>query len=297
MNDRIRFFIGVDGGGTGCRVRLADADGEILGESRGGAANVYLDRERATATIRDTIAAVLAKAGLAATSREEVSLGLGLAGVSSREVAAAIRAAFPEFGSVAVVHDGASACLGAHGGADGGLVIVGTGSAAVLRLRGAEVSFGGRGFHLGDDGSGACLGRDLWRKVLRAYDGLEPWSPLLRSSMAEFGDDPVAVIRWGRDARSHEFAAYAPRVFAAAREFDPAALLLVRDSAAAIGELMAALRDRGAPRISLVGGLAGEITPYLAGDIHELLSPPLADALSGALMLAGAPRGFNRAAI
>ena len=294
MNTRSRFFIGVDGGGTGCRVRLADAAGRILGESIGGAANVYLDRPRATATIRDTIAAVLAKAGLAAANRADLSLGLGLAGVSGPEVAATVRAAFPEFGSVAVVHDGVSACLGAHGGEDGGLVIVGTGSAAVLRLRGVDVSFGGRGFHLGDDGSGACLGRDLWRKVLRAYDGLEPWSPLLQNSMAEFGGDPVAVIRWGRDARSHEFAAFAPRVLAAARELDPAALVLVNQSAAAIGELIEALRYRGAPRISLVGGLAGEITPYLADEPRDSLSPPLADALAGALMLAGAPRGSGR---
>ena len=47
-----------------------------------------------------------------------------------------------------------TACIGAHAGADGGLVIAGTGSAAIARVRGKETIIGGRGFALGDDGVG-----------------------------------------------------------------------------------------------------------------------------------------------
>ncbi len=36
------FFLGVDGGGTHCRARLADSEGRALGEGTGGPANARL---------------------------------------------------------------------------------------------------------------------------------------------------------------------------------------------------------------------------------------------------------------
>lgn len=283
----IDYFIGVDGGGTGSRLRLVDSDGIVLASATGGPANVYLDFDRAIRTLRDTIAAGLASAALRDEVLSTTALGLGLAGVSASSVAEQVRAAFPEFARVTVSNDGLTACLGAHGGRDGGLAIVGTGSAAVLRLHGTAVNFGGRGFHLGDDGSGACMGRDLVRKALRAHDDLEPWTPLLRAVMAEFDDDPVRVIQWGREAASRDFAAYAPLVFEAAKQGDAAAQDLANRSAEAIGELILALRHRGAPRIALVGGLAAALSPFLDPSVRALLQMPKADALAGALLLAG----------
>ena len=44
-------FIGVDGGGTRCRVQVADAEGRPVGAAEGGSANVYLDFAGAIATI------------------------------------------------------------------------------------------------------------------------------------------------------------------------------------------------------------------------------------------------------
>ena len=37
------FFIGVDGGGTGCRAVVAGSDGAILGSGRSGSANIVTD--------------------------------------------------------------------------------------------------------------------------------------------------------------------------------------------------------------------------------------------------------------
>ena len=279
-------FVGVDGGGTGCRARICDAQGQTLAEAQGAAANVYLDFDRAIAALQATIRTGLDRAGL---ENAPLSIGCGLAGVSSDAVAARVRQALLPLGEVSVTNDGVTACIGAHGGGHGGLVITGTGSVAVLRFGGMVTTFGGRGFHLGDDGSGARMGRDLWHKTLRAYDGLEPWTPLLRRTMAQFEDDPVAVIAWARNAPSHQFASHAPQVFAAADERDPAAVDLVSRAAAAIAELISALHDRGAPRISIAGGMAAAMEPYLNPVAASRLSARLADALSGALILAGAP--------
>lgn len=288
-------YIGVDGGGSSCRARLLEATGQLGGIVDGaGPANVYLDFERALETIRRTIEKVGAVGGLDSDSIRQARIGLGLAGVSSGAVADRVRAALPQFPQVTVVHDGVAACLGAHSGRDGGVVIAGTGSAAVLRLRGVNTSFGGRGFILGDDGSGAWIGRSIWQHALRAYDGLAPRSTVLNSLMDEFAQDPSAAIAWARTAPSHAFAAYAPRVFAAAEAGDAAGLEVIRAAARAIGELIEALHERGAPRISLVGGMAGAISPHLPAQARERLTPAMADALEGALLLAGAPRDFSR---
>lgn len=280
-------FLGLDGGGSRCRARLCDPLGRVVAEAEGGAANVYLDFEGAVATVKATVDEVLQRAGLGGGAGSRLSAGLGLAGVSSPAVAARVGAAVTLLARVQVVHDGVAACLGAHGGQDGGLVIAGTGSGAVLWRDGHAISIGGRGFLLGDDGSGAVLGRALWRRALRAHDGLEPKTPILAALMAEYADDPVRVIAWGRAAPSYAFAAYAPQAFASAADADPAALAVVSDAANAIAELVEALRRRSAPRIALVGGMAEAITPYLPAAARAALKPPLADALDGALFLAG----------
>lgn len=272
-------------------MRLTDGGGRVLAAAEGGSANVYLALDASLAGIEDTLRRATAEAGLDDGAWQDAALGLGLAGVSSDGIAARVAAAFaPRFAHVVVRNDAVIACLGAHAGQDGGLVIAGTGSAATLRLTGADIAIGGRGFLLGDDGSGAVMGRQIWRRALRAHDGLEPASPLLRSLMAEFDHDPVAVITWGRHATSRDFGSYAPRILTAAHDGDPAAAAVVGDASQAIGELVDALVRRDAPRVSLVGGLAAPLQPFLADATRARLEPPLGDALDGALVLAGLER-------
>ncbi|MGI4765283.1 MAG: BadF/BadG/BcrA/BcrD ATPase family protein, partial [Janthinobacterium lividum] len=256
-------FMGIDGGGSTCRVRLRDGSGALLSEAVGGSANVYLDRAGALAAIRDTIAKAMVEAELSDADRSRMSLGLGLAGVSSPAIAAETEASLDGYAAVRVSNDAVTACLGAHGGADGGLVIAGTGSAGVALVGGRETVIGGRGFILGDDGSGARIGHDAWRRALRAHDGLEPHTGFTRALMARFGDDPAAVVRWGLTARSADYGAEAPACFDAAAAGDAVALSIVTKAAAALAELVEALRRLGAVRIAMVGGGAAAIGVYL----------------------------------
>ncbi len=288
--------MGIDGGGSTCRARLRDDGGLLLAEATGGSANVYLDFAGALARIRACIAEALAAAGLPGSAAARLRLGLGLAGVSSPAVAAEVAAALDGYAAVRVSNDGVTACLGAHAGADGGLVIAGTGSAGVALVDGREINIGGRGFVLGDDGSGARIGHAAWRRALRAHDGLEPHTPYTRALMARFDDDPAAVIRWGLTARSADYGAEAPACFAAAAAGDAVALSIVREAASALAELVAALRRHGAERIAMVGGGAAAIRPYLPGGAAQALSEPLGDACDGAILLAGGrlPSGAAR---
>jgi glucosamine kinase len=282
-----KYFLGIDGGATRCRARLREASGEMIAEAEGPAANIYVDFERALAAIRGAIDRTLAGAGIESPARPSISLGLGLAGLSSREDAARVAAALPGWASVVAVNDAVTACLGAHGGGDGGLIIAGTGTAAIARVKGGETILGGRGFLLGDDGSAARIGADALRAALRAYDGLEPMTPLARAILSHFSDDAVAMERWARSATPSDYGAFAPQALAAAAAGDCMARPIVEVAARALGALTRAVEKLGAPRISMIGGLAGPIRPYLKPEIAALLSPPTHDSEDGAILAAG----------
>jgi len=282
-----RFFLGVDGGATRCRARLRDAGGAFVAEVEGPPANVYVDFDGAIAAARAQIEAACAKVGLAAADRARVALGLGLAGLSSADDAKRVEARFNGLAGVRAANDAVTACLGAHGGADGALVIAGTGSAAIARVNGRETVIGGRGFLLGDDGSAARVGADAVRAALRAYDGLGPSSPLTQEAMRRFRDDPLVAIQWAISAKPTGYGAFAPLVFECAGAGDEMALAIVSSAARAVDALISAVQALGAERVALVGGLSGAIRPYLEASSQAALSRPLFDAVDGAILLAG----------
>ena len=284
---RAPLTLGVDGGATRCRARLRDGDGELLAEASGAAANIHVDFAAAVAAMRAAVSEVLDKAGLSGADRGSIAIGLGLAGFKEASDSARVAAAFPGFRLVRAANDATTACIGAHAGADGGLIIAGTGSAAVARVRAKETIIGGRGFALGDDGSGSHIGLEALRCAMRAYDGLGPASALTGDIIGHFGGDPVAMMLWARDAKPGDFGAFAPRVFERAGARDPVALEIASEAARAIGALISGVVALGAERIALVGGVGEALRPYLAPDIAARLSAPLHDATDGAILFVG----------
>jgi glucosamine kinase len=279
--------IGVDGGATRSRARLRDAAGKMLMEASGAAANIHVDFAAAIAALSAVVEEVLRKAALSDADPAQIVVGLGLAGFNEADDAARVAAAFPGFRLARAANDATTACIGAHAGADGGLIIAGTGSAAIARVQGAETIIGGRGFALGDDGSGAHIGLDALRSAMRAYDGLAPASPLTDDIISQFANDPVAMMKWARDAKPGDFGAFAPRVFDRAGVRDPVALEIASTAARAIGALIRGVVALGAERVAMVGGVGEALRPYLEPDIAARLSPPLYDPTDGAILFVG----------
>ena len=190
-------MLGVDGGATHCRARLRDAHGKLLAEASGAAANIHVDFAAAVAAMRAAVDEVLAKAGLG-DHGETIALGFGLAGFKQGATRRGWRRRFPASRLVCAANDATTACIGAHAGADGGLVIAGTGSAAIARVQAKETIIGGRGFALGDDGSGSHIGLEALRSAMRAHDGLEPASALTEDLLGRVrrrsgGDDELGA--------------------------------------------------------------------------------------------------------
>jgi glucosamine kinase len=182
--------------------------------------------------------------------------------------------------------DAHAACIGAHGGRDGGIIIAGTGTIGWAMVQDKIHRIGGWGLPISDEGSGAWLGGELLRRVLWARDGRVPWTPLLRSAFADFHDDPHAILEWIANAQPNDLGSYAPRIVAHAEERDAAAIELMSLAAGHIDALAARLVDCGADRLSLMGGLAPLLQPWLAPETRSHLVAPAGDALAGALALA-----------
>lgn len=280
---KAQLFLGVDGGATRCRARLRDSSGRELGCGLGPASNIYLDFDEAMRVVRETIESAI----VAGAARQEISVGLSLAGLSDDKEAERVAAALPGFARVVAVNDAVGACVGANGLGDGGLIIAGTGSAGIARVGARTTTIGGRGFWLGDDGSAARLGEAALRATLRALDGLEPMSRLARALARHFDDDPLRMSRWAADARPSDYGAFAPQILEVARSGDARAREIAGEAANAIAALANALNALGAERIALVGGFGEPLRPFLPPDVAKRLAAPWRDAVDGAILLAG----------
>jgi N-acetylglucosamine kinase-like BadF-type ATPase len=185
-------FVGVDGGGTGCRARIQDADGSLLGTGIAGPAALRLGIDRALTEVEKACHSAIHEAGLDSNALNSVHAAVGLAGVGRKGALEQLTLRQHPFSSVVYVNDATIACIGAHGGRDGGIVIVGTGSVGFAVVGGQEIRVGGYGFPISDEGSGADVGLHAIRLALRAYDDTR----VIRERLA--AADP-ANAQWQRD--------------------------------------------------------------------------------------------------
>jgi glucosamine kinase len=279
-------FVGIDGGGSSCRARIANAAGKRLGEGRAGSANTRLGLEHVFGEIVAACRAALADAGLRPDAISRLHAGLGLAGLNLQSERAKVAAHPHPFATTVAESDAYIACLGAHAGADGAILIVGTGSCGLGIVRGRTFLVGGWGFQVSDQGSGAIIGREAVRQALLAHDAVIPATPFARAIMARFDDDPEQVVLWGDRAKPSDYAALAPLALEHAGQGDPLAIAIVSAVAEDVARLIRALCAAGAPNVALVGGLAGPMTPYLPPETRAVLIEPKGDALDGALLMA-----------
>jgi glucosamine kinase len=279
-------FAGVDGGGTGCRARIEDRAGRVLGTGIAGPAALRLGIERAVAEVEKACRAALADAGLDSDAIGALHVAAGLAGIGRKGVLEQLAVRPHSYRSIVYAHDATTACLGAHGAREGGIVIVGTGSIGFAVVGGREVRVGGFGFPISDEGSGADLGLQAIRLALRAYDQRAIGTSLTREVMMRFHNDPYEAVAWMDRATATDYATFAPLVMRHADAGDSVARRIVRDAAEQIDELVRRLSECGAARVALLGGLASPMQPWLAPDVQRRLVPVQGDAVDGALHLA-----------
>lgn len=280
------YFLGVDGGGTGCRARIEDQAGSVLGQGLSGPATTRLGIDEAWASISRAYSAAIEEAGFGAAQTAKIQAGIGLAGIGRKGALEALRAIAHPFASIDFVSDGVGACLGAHSGLDGAIVIAGTGSIGLGFVDGRDLRVGGYGFPISDEGSGADLGLKVVQLALRAHDGRHERTALLAEVMQRFQNDPMEAVAWMDRATATDYAALAPMVMRHADQGDPVGRRIVQSAAEQIDTFVRVLFEQGAPRVTLLGGLSSPLEPWLAPDVRRRLKPADGDAVSGAIILA-----------
>ncbi|WP_379064845.1 BadF/BadG/BcrA/BcrD ATPase family protein [Mesorhizobium sp. UC22_110] len=279
------FVLGIDGGGTSCRAALATASGKILGRAKSGAANIRSDLTGARTHIVDAARQAFLAAGEDPELITQTPAILGLAGANVGTYKQQLEAILP-FSRSSVETDFEIALEGAVGSGDGAIAILGTGTAYMVRKQGKSHSVGAWGFQVGDQGSGARIGRDLLEQTLLAYDGIREASPLTREMMGIFRDNPQDLVEFTTHAKPGDFGGFAPKVFENAATGDIVATWIVDKSVGDVEASLGVLDLQAGDPLCLLGGLAPLYAPRLSERFRALLKTPLDDALGGSVRMA-----------
>lgn len=289
MNGQV--FIGIDGGATGTRLRLENADGSVCADAAAGPSSLTLGVEAAWCNIKAALDDALAEANLGPSSLAQAIVAAGLAGSRNPERRNAFLAAAPELGGLHVYSDGYVALIGAHGGRPGVVVAIGTGTVAhVLNVDGTSRQVGGWGFPVGDEGGGAWLGWRAVAETLHVADGRRTnppgGSPLHRDLAAALGPDHEDLVSWTVEANTTRYASLAPTVIDHAKRGDEGARALLEEGNRQIEALIRAADPSDTLPLALTGSLAPIYEQSLEPGLAARLVAPEGTAVDGAMLLA-----------
>ena len=259
-----------------------------------------------TDAVADRLAPLVQEVRAAFEGADLGGLAVGLAGAGTPDLCDAVRAALRERigpAPLAVTHDADIALEAAFGEGSGAVLLVGTGSMVYARAReGTTARAGGWGPALGDDGSGAALGRAALRAALAALDGGPP-TDLGERLAADFELPTREALVAAAHGATPSLARFAPALLAAAQADDWQATQILARETNALGQqagwLATRLGDAVEPRVATCGGLSGEpvyraaiegaLARYLPGwDVARCEAEPVEGALALAQRLAPA---------
>jgi glucosamine kinase len=281
----IEFLIGVDGGGSGTRVRLARPDGQMLGEGHAGPSGLLHGIKNAWAAVEEAIARAFEAAGVTQPARDQIAIGLGLAGVHNRQWAANFVAANPGFAAVALETDAFTTVLGAHEGQPGAVIALGTGSVGeILHADGTRHEVGGWGFPSGDEAGGAWIGMRAINHVQQAIDGRVPGSAFADAVAEACGGSRDRIQVWLANATQTAYAQLARIVLQHAGS-NATAHAILDEAGRQVALIAHGLDPDGALPIALCGGLGEPLRPYLPPALQQRIVPPKGDSAEGGLRL------------
>ena len=271
--------LGIDAGGTKTICLLADGEGNVIGEARGGGANLQASGELEVEKVLHHVM----DAAIGDRDVRPVAICLGIAGVDRPQDTAAVHSIMRRIGfkaRVIVVNDALVALVAGAGDGEGVVVVAGTGSIAYGRdTSGRAARAGGWGYLLGDEGGGFWIGRAALHAVVRQFDGRGPVTLLTPLILEHLGlSTPSELIHeiYHRDVHRHTIAGIAGLVQGAMVQRDAiAGEILTRagaELASAAASVIARLEMRGKAFPTVLAGGIFRGIPWLVDDITNRLS-------------------------
>ena len=272
-------YIAIDCGGTNCRAVLVNGEQRIA--YRGAGANAFSYPKKSADFLADALKDLSVQSGL---DISDIPIYVSLAGAIDSAVSDRVAAALP-VRNVVVQEDCFAAVTGALGGADGYLAGLGTGSFFARSDQGKITHIGGFGLVLGDEASGAWLGRTAMSAALKLAEGRFAESAFLAGLLGELGGRS-GLIQAAAGHSPSQFAKLAPRIFEAAVSGDQGAETIV---GLGVDHIVLSLSDLGwqdGARLCLTGGLAQAYAPFLPDHMQSAIVQAKGDGLAGAEILA-----------
>ncbi len=306
-------LLGIDGGATHTRAALVSETGAILGYGISGPSNYdNVGVEIAKANIREAVQQAWSEIDLKPPKADAAYLGM--AGVVSEPDRATIRQIIVALklvkeNKIEVDHDIRIALAGGLAGAEGIVLIVGTGSSCYGRRNDGRHHRTGWGYLLDDLGSGYYLGLQAMIAAIRAADGRGAptgLSLLIQQALGYEHIDEMMRLLYHERMSVTQIAALAPFVLSAAGGGDAVALNIVEHGADELALMVHAVAQQldflaGPFPLIFVGGVANASTFYKQKieaailrrvpmcSIKQPMLPPVLGAALLAIESAGVP--------
>lgn len=256
-------LVGIDGGGSHTRVLVADATGQEVATAEGRGSAV---RPGEAAAAARAIHDVVRRAIEPVADGSIRLLCVGVAGVGrapERDALAHELESLALADEILVVPDATIALEDAFGDGPGIVLTAGTGSIVFGRgPTGTYARAGGWGPVIGDEGSGAWIGRRALGIVTASHDGREPETSLVEPLLATIGvTEPGELVAWAAHTTAADLARLAPTVLEVAATGDLRANSLVTLAVEELGLHVRALArqlfgdERAAFSLAFNGGL------------------------------------------
>ncbi|CAI6081596.1 N-acetylglucosamine kinase [Cohnella sp. JJ-181] len=282
----MKYYLGVDGGGSKTYALVADERGRVVGKGRSGNGNHQIDRETARRSVREATDMALAAAGI---SREQVAYAcFGLAGADREADYRILRPMIAELGFARHdIHCDTIIAMRAGTSRPYGVVLIcGSGTNGAGRNpAGESLQVGGFTYATGDFGGGAALAVEAFRTVIRAWDGREEetaLTPLVLEEMGYAGVEEMFHDCLDRDRQPP--LSLAKLLFEAAEGGDAAARAILRRQGEELGKQASAIiRRLGMADETFDVVLAGSILTRGKGDfVHSEIRRAVAAAAPAA---------------
>lgn len=192
----MRYYLGVDGGGSKTYAVIADERGHVVGIGRGGNGNHQKDRREAELSLKLAVTEALGAAGL---REEQVEFAwFGLAGADREGDFRILRPIVSRLGlpRTEISCDTWIALRAGTEESHGVVLICGSGVNCSGKNRAGDTfQCGGFGYRFGDFGGGYDLSVEVFRTVIRSYEGREKPTVLSEKLMDFLGYSSVAELR------------------------------------------------------------------------------------------------------
>lgn len=285
MNNKQPLYVGIDGGGTKCSAHLFNTKGEVLGKGISGPANAARNLSQTLDSILKSVHMALLDAKLSVEEIPHLRVAAGLAGATVSSVKEKLLTWQHPFAEFKADSDLATSSYGAHGGEDGALLIVGTGSSAARLQAGELTQFGGHGFLLGDKGSGAWLGHYAVSATLDALDGITKLSDLHHKVLNKLEVDSAAELAQKMmEATPSQFAVLAPDIIKL-EATDDHATKLIQEASIYLEKLCQSTLECTNLPLVLMGGLAPFFKTKFSPALQKRVVSAKAGPEKGALFL------------